>query len=81
MGVYIYSPKAIDYIGKNEYLDFPDLVLRLIDNGEKVACYPSNSFWMDIGRPEDFVEAQNKFEQMKHIFLPGDIENVENSIV
>jgi len=55
MGVYIYSPKVLDYITVDEYLDFPDLVLRLIKNGEQVYCHPNDSFWMDIGRPEDFL--------------------------
>jgi len=72
MGVYIYSPEVLDYITVNEYLDFPDLVLRLIRNGEHVSCYPSDSFWLDIGRPEDLARAQEKFEQMKNTFLPGE---------
>jgi len=81
MGVYIYSPQVLDYVTENDYLDFPDLVLKLIDNGEKVACYPNDSFWMDIGRPEDFVQAQEKFEKMKKIFLPGGSNNVENPFI
>ena len=81
MGIYIYSPIVLEYIKENEYLDFPDLVIRLIDKGKKVACYPNDSFWMEIGRPEDFVLAQEKFEQMKEIFLPGDSPNVENSVI
>jgi len=81
MGVYIYNPQIFDYIQKNEYLDFPDLVLKLIENGEKVACYPNNSFWMDIGRPEDFVQAQEQFEKMKNIFLPGDMKNVDSTVI
>ena len=76
MGVYIYSPEVLDFIEVNKYLDFPDLVLKLIRNGKNVSCYPNDSFWMDIGRPEDFVQAQEKFEQMKNIFLPGNIDNL-----
>ncbi|KPA18089.1 nucleoside-diphosphate-sugar pyrophosphorylase, partial [Candidatus Magnetomorum sp. HK-1] len=57
MGVYVYRPEVLSFINENEYLDFPDLVLRLINNGEKVVCYPNESFWMDIGRPEDYVQA------------------------
>lgn len=36
MGIYIYEPAVLNYIEPGEYLDFPDLVLRLIENGEKV---------------------------------------------
>ena len=72
MGIYVYKPEVLSFIKKNEYLDFPDLVLRLLENGEKVVTFPNNSFWMDIGRPEDYAIAQEKFAQMKNIFLPGD---------
>ncbi len=36
MGVYVFEPRILEYIPKGEYLDFPDLVLSLIDAGEKV---------------------------------------------
>jgi len=71
MGIYIYKPEVLNYIERDEYLDFPNLVLRLIGHNEKVVSYPCDSFWMDIGRQEDYVLAQEKFEQMKNIFLPG----------
>jgi len=70
MGIYIYEPAVLKYIEPNKYLDFPNLVLRLLENGEKVQGYHCNDFWMDIGRQEDYVQAQEKFEIMKDIFLP-----------
>lgn len=71
MGIYVYEKAALRYIAPNQYLDFPDLVLRLIENGEKVVGYLCDDFWMDIGRPEDYVLAQEEFERMKDQFLPG----------
>ena len=71
MGIYIYEPEVLKYIEPNKYLDFPDLVLKLLENGEKVVGYPCDEYWLDIGRPEDYLKAQEKFEQMKDIFLPG----------
>ena len=70
MGIYIYEPAVLNYIEPGEYLDFPDLVLRLIDNGEKVVGYPCDNYWLDIGCHEDYVRAQDEFEQMKDVFLP-----------
>lgn len=70
MGIYVYEPSVLDYIEPNEYLDFPDLVLRLLENGEKVVGYPCDDFWMDIGRKEDYIQAQEEFERMKPMFLP-----------
>ncbi len=72
MGIYVYEPAVLQYIEPNKYLDFPSLVLRLLENGEKVVGYPCNEFWMDIGRQEDYARAQEEFENMKDKFLPGE---------
>lgn len=63
MGVYVYEPRVLEFIPKNEYFDFPSLVLELIEKGEKVACYENDALWLDIGRPEDYANAQQLFEQ------------------
>jgi len=71
MGIYVYEPDVLKYIEPNKYLDFPTLVLRLLENGEKIVGYPCDDFWMDIGRQEDYALAQEKFEIMKDKFLHG----------
>jgi len=71
MGIYVYEPRVLDYIEPGQHLDFPDLVLRLLENGEKVIGYPCEDFWMNIGRQEDYVLAQQEFENNPQIFLPG----------
>lgn len=71
MGVYIYEPNVLKYIKPNIYLDFPDLVIRLMENGEKVAGYPCDDYWLDIGRHEDYNRAQNEYHKMKKRLLPN----------
>jgi NDP-sugar pyrophosphorylase family protein len=70
MGMYIFEPRVLDYIPKNKYMDFPDLVLKLLAAGEKVIGYPFDGYWMDLGNPEDFAQAQRDFEKMRCQFLP-----------
>ena len=70
MGVYIFEPRVLDYIPKNEYLDFPDLVKTLLANGERVIGYPFNGYWRDLGNPGDYTQACQDFEQMRSQFLP-----------
>jgi NDP-sugar pyrophosphorylase family protein len=72
MGVYVYEPQVLQYIEANAYLDFPTLVLRLIENGERVVGYPCGDFWLDIGCQEDYLRAQCEFEKRQDHFLPGD---------
>jgi NDP-sugar pyrophosphorylase family protein len=62
MGVYVYEPRALRYIPKGQYLDFPDLVVRMLGNGEKVVGYYSEDYWLDIGRREDYELAQQEYE-------------------
>jgi NDP-sugar pyrophosphorylase family protein len=58
MGIYVYEPRVLKFIAPGTYLDFPDLVLKLIAAGEKVCAMPSDCFWLDIGRPDDYARAQ-----------------------
>jgi NDP-sugar pyrophosphorylase family protein len=70
MGVYCFSPAVLEYIDRGRRLDFPDLVLRLIAAGQTVRAWRSDDFWLDIGRPDDYEDAQETFERLRHRFLP-----------
>lgn len=70
MGVYIYEPRVLKYIEPGKYLDFPTLVGRLLDAGERIVGYHSDDYWLDIGRPDDYDRAQGEFERLQHLFLP-----------
>ena len=70
MGVYVFDSRVINYIPRGEYLDFPDLVRKLINAGEKVVGYPFDGYWQDLGRPDDYERAMLDFEKMKFEFLP-----------
>ena len=65
MGIYVFEPRVLKYIPCNQYLDFPDLVLALIENGERVIGYPFEGYWQDLGRPDDYEQAVSDFELLK----------------
>jgi NDP-mannose synthase len=69
MGIYVLEPRALDYIEPGEYMDLPDLVLRLIDEGEPVGSHVFDGFWLDIGRHEDYERAIEEYEQLKPLLL------------
>ena len=71
MSVYVFEPRVMNYIPFNMYLDFPDLVLKLIAAGEKVSAYRFDGYWMDIGRPDDYDEANRNFASLRPVLLPG----------
>ena len=70
MGLYIFEPGVLQYIPHNQYLDFPDLVLKLIAAGERVVGYTFDGYWKDLGRPDDYAEAARDFVEMQAEFLP-----------
>ena len=72
MGIYCFAPRALSYIRPGERLDFPDLILRLIAAGEVVRAWPSSNYWLDIGRPGDYEQAQEEFESVRSLLIPPD---------
>jgi NDP-sugar pyrophosphorylase family protein len=69
MGIYVFEPCVLDYIERDQYLDFPDLVLRLIDGGEKVCGFPFDGYWQDLGRPDDYEQAIAEFDSLRDQIL------------
>lgn len=56
MGIYVYEPRALDHLPEGT-CQFPDLVLRLLDAGERVAAFPSAAEWYDIGTTQEYERA------------------------
>ena len=46
--------KILEGIRRGEYLDAPDFVESLIENGMKVSHFAIEGTWIDIGSPDDF---------------------------
>lgn len=71
MGIYLYSPRAHAWVEPGKYLDFPELILRMIKAGQRVIAYQTDCLWLDIGRHEDYAMASETFEKNRAAFLPG----------
>jgi NDP-sugar pyrophosphorylase family protein len=70
MGVYCFSPRVLEFIERGKRLDFPDLILRLLGAGETVRAHRSADFWLDIGRHDDYEQAQEEFERLRDRIVP-----------
>lgn len=57
-GVYAFSREALALIPKAQRFDFPDLVQRLLREHLPVVAREHTGLWLDIGRPDDYDEAQ-----------------------
>jgi NDP-sugar pyrophosphorylase family protein len=69
-GVYIFEPAVLRYVQPSQYLDLPELILRLLDNNELVSSYPHTGYWLDIGRHDDYQQALETFQAQRQTFLP-----------
>lgn len=67
-GIYIYEPRVLDFIEPETYLDFPTLVLRLLEGGDRVVGYPTEAFWLDMGNKDDYEMAVKEFEKNRSAF-------------
>lgn len=74
MGVYVFEPRVLNFIPRGKYLDFPNLVHKLLGEGEKVVGYLFNGYWQDLGRPDDYEQAAVDFNNLREKFLPEMME-------
>jgi NDP-sugar pyrophosphorylase family protein len=68
MGIYVYEPRVLQLIEKGVYLDFPTLVLKLLEHGRPVWSFVTDCMWLDIGRPDDYATAQQMFAESRETF-------------
>jgi len=61
-GIYIFSPKVLDYMPDGRRVDTPELIGRLIGAGERVCAFPVHEYWFDVGRPSDLHRVRSDFE-------------------
>jgi NDP-sugar pyrophosphorylase family protein len=78
MGIYVFDPRARDFIPRNQRLDLPDLMRNMMAQGETVRCYRCEGYWLDIGRIDDYQQAVVDFEQNRARFLPGETNKIKD---
>ena len=69
MGIYMLSKTVLPFIPDNTPYGFDQLMLALLDKKEPVAVNSFTGLWLDIGRPDDYVEAIEQFDQLKSKIL------------
>lgn len=57
-GIYVLEPSVYRYLPLEESFDMPDLIQCLLEKGRHVVTFPITEYWLDIGRPGDYEQAQ-----------------------
>lgn len=68
MGIYMASREILNYVPTTPY-GFDNLMLDLLADKQDVKVEAFGGYWLDIGRPDDYIQAIDEFENMKNRFL------------
>ena len=63
-GVYVLNSKVLDFIPNDEFYDMPTLFENVIKHKMKSVSFPIREYWLDIGRMEEFEQANNDYHEV-----------------
>lgn len=81
MGIYMASRSILDYIPDDDAYGFDNLVLDMMAGRQPVHVCRHNGYWLDIGRPDDYMTAIDMFEANPAMFLKQEIHDVARAAV
>lgn len=65
MGVYAMNQKILNFVPDNEPFGFDHLMLKLLETRQRIAVFPYDGYWLDIGRPEDYEKANEDIQKIE----------------
>ncbi|WP_295447159.1 sugar phosphate nucleotidyltransferase [uncultured Thiodictyon sp.] len=65
MGIYCISRKVIAQLPENEPYGFDNLMIDGIAKQQQIVAWPFDGFWLDIGRPDDYDQANENYHEIK----------------
>jgi NDP-mannose synthase len=74
-GIYVLKPPLFAHIPDGQYFGMDRLIMNLLREGRKVARYPIEEYWLDIGQIPDYQRAQKEYEE--HFAPPARREPTE----
>lgn len=65
MGIYAMNRSIVKYIEKNKNFGFDNLMKKLLKNNIEVNSIRHDGYWLDVGRPSDYSQAQKDINFIK----------------
>jgi NDP-sugar pyrophosphorylase family protein len=66
-GIYVFSRQLLERVPLNEPYGLDDLVLGMLKDGQQIHPYRFDGYWLDIGRPEDYDQANRDVERLSFV--------------
>ena len=65
-GIYLIEPSVQSLIPKKQRFDMTDLIQKLLAANRPVASFPIREYWLDIGSPGDYEQAQGDIQNGRY---------------
>jgi NDP-mannose synthase len=69
MGIYMVNREILSSITEDAPYGFDSLMLDLLKAKRHVNVKKFDGYWLDIGRPDDYIQAIEQFDNMKEMFI------------
>ncbi|MCK5214124.1 MAG: nucleotidyltransferase family protein [Candidatus Omnitrophica bacterium] len=66
-GVYILEPLVYQYVKKDKHIDMTELVELLVRDNKNVVGFPIQEYWLDVGDPTSYAQAQEDIKNGKFL--------------
>ncbi|TDD98410.1 nucleotidyltransferase family protein [Flavobacterium cellulosilyticum] len=63
-GIYVLNHQLLDLIPYDRYFDITDLMEEIIAQEKVITAFPIEEYWLDIGMPNDFLKANEDYNQL-----------------
>ncbi len=70
MGINMMSRDILQYIPKDTFFGFDHLMYTLLEQAQQVLIHKYQGYWLDIGRPDDYMKAIDDLELLKEKIMP-----------
>jgi len=67
MGIYAFSHTLLERVPPNKAYGFDALVLGMLRDKRPIQVYPYDGYWLDIGRPDDYDQANQDVDKLQHL--------------
>ncbi len=62
-GIYFIKPALLDQVPDETYFGIDELIRNMVGGGQTVSRYLIEEYWLDIGRIDDYTEAEEAYNE------------------
>ena len=57
------KPAALSYVPEDAFYNVDSLIKDILKSGKKVGRHVMSEYWLDVGTPERYEDAQNAYKE------------------